>query len=177
MLPFIAWTAASISGCGMPNLAPKPVTLSDPSMAPILKAIGAVDRAKLGFTPVPLDVEVRVDTIDRAHWNRSYPPPVWDVMVHIYAATHRTIAFQKTADGLRWISEQETHFGPKDYTDQDGTRQEHLVVEYQTAPVNGVPLNQVCVSYSGRDPQLTGRELTLEQIKPVLEQWQGTPIR
>jgi len=63
------------------------------------------------------------------------------------------------------------------FTDVDGTFQEHLVVEYQTEPVNGIPTNQIHVSYYGQDSRLAGRDLTLAGIQPILDEWKGTPIR
>jgi len=165
----VALTVALLPGCGVgPDLGPKKVSLSDTNIAPMLQAITAVDRASLGFTSIPTNAGVMLETGSRSNY---------DAMLHVYADTHRTIAFRKTQDGYRWIGEQEIHFGPKMFTDVDGTFQEHLVVEYQTEPVNGIPTNQIHVSYYGQDSRLAGRDLTLAGIQPILDEWKGTPIR
>jgi hypothetical protein len=102
----------------------------------------------------------------------------YDAMLHIYADTSRTVAFRKTSDGYKWIAETEEHYGPKNYTNIDGTFQEMLVVEYQIETVNGIPTNEIWVSYYGDDSRLAGKEpLTLAGIRPILEEWKGTPIR
>ena len=158
------------SGCRVaPNLGPRRVSLSDPNIIPMVKAIAAVDRTRFGFTPIPPNAEIFLETS---------PGPGYDTMLHVYANTQRTIAFRKTQDSYRWISEQEIHYGPKMFTDIDGTFQEHLVVEFQTEPVNGIPNNHTHISYSGQDSRLAGREdLTLKDIQPFIDAWKGTPIR
>jgi len=160
---------ALLSGCGVgPDLGPKAVSLSDTNLVPMLDAIAVVDRASLGFTPISTNADIRLEIGSGSGY---------DTMLHVYADTHRTIAFRKTQTGYRWIAEQEIHYGPKMFTDADGTFQEHLAVEYQTEPVNGIPTNQIYVSYYGQDSRLTGGHLTLAAIKPILDEWKGTPIR
>ena len=135
----------------------------------MLEAIDAVDRESLGFTPIPADADVRLEIRGGAEY---------DAMLHVYSDTHRTIAFRKTPEGYRWIAEQEQHYGPKSYQTVDGEFQEHIVVEYQREPVNGIPTNQIHISYWGEDPRFPRRDdLTLPFIKPILEEWKGTPIR
>ena len=135
----------------------------------MVNAIAAVDRASFGFTPIPTNAEVCLERGSRLGY---------DAMLHIYAGTHRTIAFRKTPGGYRWIGEQEKFYGPKMYADVDGAFQENVVIEYQTEPVNGIPTNQVQVSYYGQDARLADRkDLSVAQVRPFLDQWKGTPIR
>ena len=164
------FAAVVVSGCGPgPGLGPKPVSLSDTNVVPMLKAIARVDRAALGFTPIPTNANMLLEMGPRLGY---------DAMLHIYAGTHRTIAFRKEPDGYRWIGEQEIHYGPKMFTDVDGKFQEYLAVMYQIERVNGIPTNQIRIVYLGEDTRLVGRnDLTLEIIKPILEEWKGTPIR
>ncbi len=146
-----------------------PSSISDSRLAPMLVAISAVDRASLGLSPIPTNARVQLEEGGRAPY---------DAMLHIYAETSRTVAFRRTPDGYKWIAEQELSYGPKSYTNIDGAFQEHLVVEYQVERVNGIPTNQVWIEYYGDDKRLAGREnLTLQIIKPILEEWKGTPIR
>jgi hypothetical protein len=181
----------ALSGCGIrsesgvssegvvPNQAPKPVSMSDTNLIPMLTAIAAVDRASLGFTPISPTAKILLETVDRENWKQEYPAPLYDAMLHIYGETERTISFKKTSDGYQWIGEQEIHYGPKSFTDANGsTYQEHLVIEYWTEPINGIPINQIHVSYIGEDSRLAGRhDLTLAEIEPILDSWKGTPIR
>lgn len=122
-----------------------------------------VDRASLGFTPVTTNSQINLEL-------RS-PGGAYDVMLHVYGSTSRTIAFRKTSSGYRWISEQEIHEGPKWYQTVDGTFREYIVVEYQREPVNGIPTNQLYIRYTGGNINLTGREFTLAEVRPILDEW------
>jgi hypothetical protein len=149
------------------GLFPKAVSLSDPEIAPLLKAMETIDRAALGFTAITTNSQIKLEL--------SSPGGAYDAMLHIYSGTSRTIAFRKTASGYRWISEQEIHQGPKWYQTVDGTFQEYIVVEYQTERVNGVPTNQLYIQYTGNDTNLASRELTLAEVRPIFDKWERTP--
>ena len=143
------------------------VQLSDPRIQPLLKAMEQVDRAALGFTPVTTNADIRLELAS----GREY-----DAMLHVYGATGRTIAFRKTPSGYRWISEQENFTGPRWHQSVEGTFRESIVIEYQTERVNGIPTNQRYIRYSGGDTNLSDRELTLEEVRPVLDQWRVAPV-
>lgn len=151
-----------ILGCGI--LSPE-MTLDDKRIAPMLKAINEVDRASLGFTPIPKDSEI---ILEEGH-------QIYDVMLHIYSSeSSRTIAFLKTPDGYKWIHEQESHKGPKKYTTPDGTFNEQIVITYETVRVSGVPLNQIDIDYYGEDPRLSNRSnLTLDEVTPIFQEWEN----
>lgn len=51
---------------------PKAVTFSDTNIAPMLKAIEAVDRAAIGFTPIQTNADIRLETVERQHWGQGY---------------------------------------------------------------------------------------------------------
>lgn len=161
-------TTVALSGCGF---VPEKVSLTDPRLAPMLRAIAAVDRVPFGFTPIPTNAEVRLESRPRAGY---------DAMLHIYAGTSRTIAFRKDKDGYRWIGEQEIHRGPKTYTTPDGTFNEEIVISYERERIDpgatGVPLRQVHVSYHGEDTRLVHRyDLTLDEVRPILTEWREKP--
>jgi hypothetical protein len=59
----------------------------------------------------------------------------------------------------------------------DGTFREYILVEYQTEPVDGIPKNQLWIRYTGSDTNLSGRTLTLAEIKPVLAEWRDAPVK
>jgi hypothetical protein len=88
----LALSVVLLSGC---DLGPGKVSLSDPRLRPMLQAIAAVDRAALGFGPIPTNAVVHLDGRPRAGY---------DAMLHIstpalHSGIHRTIAFRKTASG------------------------------------------------------------------------------
>lgn len=161
----LSLAALGFAGCG---LAPKNVSLSDPQVQPLLKAMAQVDRASLGFTPVTTNDHVSLE-LRRAGGT-------YDAMLHVYGATSRTIAFRKTSSGYRWISEQEIYEGPKWFQSVDGTFREYIVIEYQTEPVNGIPTNQLYIRYTGSDTNLEGREFSLAEVRPILEKWKTSPV-
>ncbi|MCI0743858.1 MAG: hypothetical protein L0Y58_00480 [Verrucomicrobia subdivision 3 bacterium] len=151
-------------GCG---IGPDRVTLEDARVKPLLAAMEEVDRAAMGFTPIAEDANISLE--DKG---QNY-----DAMLHVYGKTSRTIAFRKTDSGYRWISEQETHLGPKWEQTVDGTFQESITIEYHTEPVRGNPANQLQIRYSGpRSDLRRPRELTLAQIGPLLQEWKDAPI-
>jgi len=149
------------------SLFPQKVSLSDPKIQPLLKAMNQIDRAGLGFTPVTTNAQIRLEIAS----DRAY-----DAMLHVYGATARTIAFRKTQTGFRWVSEQEIYEGPKWYQTVDGTFRENFVIEYQTEPVNGIPTNRIYIQYTGSDTNLINREFTLADVRPILEQWRTAPV-
>jgi len=58
---------------------------------------------------------------------------------------------------------------------EDGDVREFIAVEYQTEPINGIPLNQVYVRYTGDDPRLADRKvLKLAEAEQYFREWQGT---
>jgi len=146
---------------------PETVSLSDPKVQPLLKAMEQVDRASLGFTPVTTNAQIKLEIAS----GRAY-----DAMLHVYDATSRTIAFREIGSGFRWISEQEIYQGPKWYQTVDGTFRENFVIEYQTERVNGIPTNQLHIRYTGSDTNLRNREFTLTEVRPILEKWGTAPV-
>lgn len=126
-----------------------------------------VDRASIGFTPVTTNAEIKLELAS----GRAY-----DAMLHVYGATSRTISFRKTESGYSWTGEQEIYQGPKWYQTVDGTFREFMVIEYQTERVNGIPTNQLCIRYTGSDTNLIDHEFTLDEVRPILEKWNSTPI-
>src|ERR1017187_133304 len=154
----------AVGACGF---APEKVSLTDPRVEPLVKAMDQVDRTALGFTPVTTTAQIMLELRSSG----SY-----DAMLHVYGATSRTIAFRKTQSGYRWISEQEIHSGPGWDQSVDGTFREFIVIEYQTEPVNGIPTNQLSIQYTGSDTNLIARKFTLSEVRPILERWSTSPV-
>jgi hypothetical protein len=145
------------------GFSPKKIDYNDPKLAPLWKAVEAVDRASMGFTPVSKDSKI---SIERSNGKK------YDVMLHIENHTSRTIAFRKKKDGFVWIGEQESFTGPKKYSTPDGTFYESIVLNYDKENISGYPTNVLCISYIGEDPRLMqNRNLTLADIRPILKEW------
>ena len=144
--------------------APQYFNPENEEMRPFIAALNAVDRASLGFTPIPSYARVEIE--------KNIPPATYDVMLHIYGDTSRTIAFKRDGNGYIWLGEQEIHTGPKKYMTADGLFNEEIVVNYDTVNISGAPLNMLDIMYFGEDPRLEGKlNLTLQDIQPILEEW------
>ena len=115
--------------------------MSDPKLQPMLTAAAFFDRVGYGFSPMPTKADVRLEVRS----GRAY-----DAMLHIYSRTSRTIAFRKIDKGYRWIGEQESFQGPKQYTTVDGTFYESISLTYDIEKVSGYPINRLNISYWGK---------------------------
>jgi len=162
----LAVTVVFLSGC---DFVTGKVSLSDPQLAPMLQAIAAVDRAALGFTPIPTNAVVHL---------YSRPVAGYDAMLAIYdtpalhTGIHRQIWFRKTATGYRWILEQEIHPGPKTFIQSGHTAHEWIVITYDTESLTGHPPGKLCVGYDGPDSRIANRkDLTLDEVRPILAEW------
>ena len=151
-------TIFQLSACW---LAPQKVEISDERLKPFFSAIAKVDRASMGFTPIPNDADIQLE-LSKGDY---------DAMLHIYGRTSRTIAFRKVDSNYEWIGEQEIHTGPNKYTTVDGTFNEEIVVNHDLAPISGFPIGRTAIRYHGDDPRLSSRDLTLEFIQPIISAW------
>ena len=149
-----------MAGCG---LAPYKVEVNDPRLKPMWHAAKEFDREAYGFSPLPSNGQVRLESRSRG---------TYDAIIHIYAKTSRTIAFRKIANGYRWIHEQEVFQGPKQYTSVDGTLDEQIVLTFEVERVAGPTTNELAISYWGEDHRLASRhDLKLEDVSPILREW------
>jgi hypothetical protein len=150
----------ALASCGF---GPQKVSWEDTRLAPLLKAIDAVDRSSLGFTSIDPTSTFRLENRPRAGY---------DAMLHIYGHTSRAIAFRKTSEGYKWIHEQEIYSGPRTYTTVDGTFHEQIIVTYGTEAVSGHAPNKLHIEYWGEDSRLPANQpLTLEQVRPIIAEW------
>src|SRR5579872_2322523 len=106
-----------LSGCGAKEGTQplnKRVGRSDANVVLMLQAVGAVNRAALGFAPILSNTELWV----------GEPSPGYSQMLEVYPAsqrTCRTIVFRNRQDGYAWIGEMEIHYGPKKFTTFQGS--------------------------------------------------------
>lgn len=150
----------ALVGC---DFLPEKVQVGDARLRPMWEAARSFDRLAYGFSPLPDAGDIRLETRPRAGY---------DAMLHIYTKTSRTIAFRKTQTGYRWIGEQESFEGPKQYTTVDGTFYEQIVLTFDLELLSGSPTNQLAISYWGEDSRLAGlRDLQLGDVQPILKEW------
>jgi hypothetical protein len=147
-------------GC---SAVPQKVSLDDDRVRPLLAAAAHFDRTRYGFSPIPTDGSVTLESV---------PNDGYDAMLHFFGKTARTMAFRKTSAGYVWIGEQELFQGPKKYSTPDGVVHEAISLTYDIATVSGYPLNRLNITYYGEDPRLAHDDaLTLKKIKPILQEW------
>jgi hypothetical protein len=97
-------------------------------------------------------------------------------MLHIYSKRDsRTIAFKRVNGEMKWIHEQVIVEGPDTYTTVDGTYQEKLTFTYEISPMSGNALNKLVIDYSGPRENLKGKELSPDDVWPLVEQWAARP--
>jgi hypothetical protein len=165
LFPVLA-VCALLTGCGAGQSYPA-IALTDQRLAEF-GDMHSIEREKLGLPPLPSTAKVEVERSSRA----GTP---YDAMLHVYTQQQsRTIAFRRRGEELKWIHEQVTVYGPRQYTDADGTFTEHITLTYETSRVAHFRLNQLNVSYRGPDTNLSAKsDPTLADVKPLLDQWIG----
>ncbi len=149
---------ASFMKCG-----PIKTRMHDSALDPYRDVIQNIDREGLGFSPISDDAWVEIQPI--------YGPYIY---IDIYGDTSRTITLTEKGGSYEWLSEQEISYGPNQRPDDGGMSQERIVVEFQTEELNGVPVNQTSVVYSGNDPRINSLGplwLRLHDVRPYLDEW------
>lgn len=146
--------------------------LADPEVAAFADMY-RIDRAPLGMTPVPRTGAVRIEYSTTS----GAASAGYDAMLHIYGATSRTIAFERVDSVYKWLGEQETTYGPREFDNVDGRFREYIVVTYSRRARPGQP-EGLRIDYGGEDSVLSHRfPLTLDDIRPVLAAWRNRPRR
>lgn len=154
--------ALLLAGCG---LVPQKIAIDDPEAQSLFSEARMFPRENYGFSPLPTDG--KTDARIERHARGAY-----DVMLHIYSTTSRTIAFRRTKTGFRWIHEQEAFQGPKTYDSTDGRLREQIVLTYENEPVSGSGTGALHIDYLGEDARLSGRRnISLSEVKPILTEW------
>ncbi len=135
------------------------------------QAIAAVDRAALGFTPIPTNAVVLLNRNSRLR-------PRCDAMLIIfdtpagYHGVYRNIEFRKTGTGYEWLREFEIHPGPLTFVQNGHTAHEEASIIYDTTEISGVTAKKLHVHYHGPDPRIAERkDLTLDDVSPILAEW------
>lgn len=152
--------AAVLAGCTALNL-PKEMSVNDKALDPFKEAMAKVDTASLGFEPFPSTGTLRLELPKQTGG-------AYDAMLHVGRST---IAFRKVENGYRWMMQQECHEGPRLQETPDGPQHESLVIDHVTTTGWSIPLNQTVIRYWGDDPRLRDKTLTIEDVRPILQEW------
>jgi len=151
------------------GLANNYVEMSSPALTPY-KAMYPVPRAKYGFTPLPKLANVIIEKLTGSDATSAG----YDVMLHIYSSTERTVSFKFVNNKYQWIGEQEVWTGPHQYQlPNGGSTHEDISITYEAQPGFGIgPVNTLQIMYDGKDPRLSGkRSLSLKDVRPILKEW------
>jgi hypothetical protein len=173
----------SLVGCERPQGTKEAITnVSGEAMRPFEAAMRPFGRAEAGFPPLPTNGTVKIETVDRQNWNREYPPPNYDVMLHFaedppgFRYSYCTVEFRKGADGLRWIGEQDSFHGPLLYESDGVMVREAVTIRRETEQIAyvGTSVSGTVITYQGPDPRLKSglfAGLGPVDIGPVLREW------
>jgi hypothetical protein len=135
----------------------------------MLQAIAAGDRTALGFTSIPTNAVVYLDS--RSNTRRDVEIIIFDTPA-LYDGIYRNIELRKTATGYQWIREFESHPGPMTFTQSGHTAHELILIGYDTDGLSGLAPGKLDVHYTGPDSRLALRkDLTLDKVRPILTEW------
>lgn len=162
----VALLVVFLSGC---DFGTQTVSPSASQLAPMLQAITASDRAVLGFTSIPTNAVVYLNS--RPNTRRDVEIIIFDTPA-LYNGIYRNIEFHKTATGYKWIREFESHPGPLTFTQSGHTVHEMILISYDTDGRSGLAPGKLDVHYAGPDFRLGFRKsLTLDDVRPILAEW------
>ena len=139
----------------------------------MLQAMAAVDRTAMGFSSIPSNAVVYL--VNRP-LRRDAAITIFDTEA-LYQEIYRDVEFRQTATGYVWEYEIELHPGPRTFKQSGHTAHEKIYLIYDATGISGVTSNKVHVRYEGPDNRLdngrfpSGRDLALEEVRPVLEEW------
>jgi hypothetical protein len=172
-LPFLCVCLASLRSAPLAvqglSYLPQSVDINSPEVQAMLLARSEAGAEERGFTPI--DPTARIE-IDRT----TADDPNYDVMLHIYGSTSRTVVFRQDGADYKWLGEQETFTGPGQFPTSTGYSNEQISIMYDTVYLSGAPLNQIYILYFGDDQRLLGRQdLTLNDVRPILIEWNAIP--
>jgi hypothetical protein len=163
---FLALPIICLTGCGSKT---RTLSISDTQLAPILQAINASDRVALGFSSIPTNAVVHLDS--RSDARHDVEIIVFDSPA-LYYDIYRDIEFRKKETGYQWIRELETHPGPKTFTQSGHTKHEEIDIAYDTTEVYGITPNKLHIHYEGpASPFISGKAITLDEARQVLAKW------
>jgi len=153
-----------LAGCG---LSPQRASISDPQIQSLFTVARQFPRVKNGFSPLPTDpkTDIRIERRTKG---------AYDVMLHIYGPTSRTIAFRRSEQEYHWIHEQEIFKGRRFYDSPDGRLQEQIVLTCELESISGSQIGQLRIDYFGDDPRLSQlRRITLSDAAPIIKEWEN----
>jgi hypothetical protein len=134
--------------------------IMDEQLKPFVSAINEVDPISLGFSPIPANAWVEIS---------PYPDDIYIfVSDDLYPSLQyffQQIYFQKVGNTYKWVGEEEYHRGP--------SPNEKIVMKYWMESSYGYPnARTLVIEYTGEDFRLKKSNLTPEDIRPILAEWE-----
>jgi hypothetical protein len=150
-----------------PEYPPKPTyNLMDEQVKPFVPAIERANPSSLGFTLIPADAKITIYEDESPDCPRElfyYIVPFMPEIGNHYA--YQSICFQKNGDAYLWVGEFEYHV----------SLGETLDIRYGTVAerYHHPSTHSVIITYVGKDPRLQKPNLTLEEVRPILVEWEA----
>ena len=144
-----------------------PIQVDNPRLAGFWNAAAAFDRAGYGFSPLPATGDVILE----------HHPDEGSAVIHtcqLSDRAYRTIHFRLGRGEARWVGKQQSFRSGRTFEDGDaGTVLEELILDYETEPVAGFPLNRLNILYRGPVSEGAGPSAlpTLEETFLLLRRW------
>ena len=143
--------------------------ITDELLVPLVLALNKSNRDLLGFSSITLEDRIEIDgTIGTS-----------DIWMHSYTDfSSHDIWFRFENNEYIWVFEQENIRGLETWVDYDAaTWEETIMLQYQTEEINGGPVNDLMIDYTGHDPRLinTSNNLYLSNdindVLSIIDEW------
>ena len=144
-----------------------PVPVEDPRLTRFWTAAASFDRTRHGFSVLPVTGEVVFE----------HHPDAGSAVIHTCQGAdrvYRTVHFRLAGDSPRWIGEQQSFRSGRTFEDKEaGTLLEELILDYETEPVAGFPLNRLNILYRGPPSARPGWAVSpsRDQARRMLRRW------
>jgi len=141
----------------------------DSVLIPLVIALDKSPRDSIGFSPIT--------SRDRIEINGNIGED--DIWFYPYTDfSSHSILFRLINDEYVWVHEQEIIRGLETWVDHDAaTWEENILLQYQTEDINGGPINDLMVDYTGHDPRLTNTSDNwylsndIRDVLPIIDEW------
>ena len=143
--------------------------ITDDLLEPLVKSLIQSPRDTLGFSAITFDDRIEIDgTIGES-----------DIWLDAYSDfSSHDIIFRLQNQEYIWVFEQENFYGPEKWVDYDGSLwEETITLQYQTEYINGGPINDLMIDYTGHDARLINQSNNwylsnnINDVMPILEEW------
>ena len=145
------------------NLRPS-YQLGDEKLEPYKHAITDINRASLGFTPIPTDAKIKILNNQEGY---VYCPDV-ELYIPDLPFKRQHICLEKVGEVYVWYKEFEVYLGPEEW--------DTLWFAYSSTSgvLGGVDDEPyvLIIEYRGpEDPRYQNKDLSREDVQPIIDEW------